>query len=238
MFFGFFGKAKLPPLTTSCLKLSAHEALQEFADNMTMRSSSVINRRAVVLCSVIMSAAGHFVGGLRWGREGGWEESQRYLRDTNLDVITAEAMVWIQFLMGKHGIADQKKDHETFIERVGSSTFTQAARLVFDVIEKQTGFDFEVTAGERRKFYHEAMNDGAIFEAFATVVFRSVGRRSLADPLKTIGPLPRLEWTPVAHYVAIFFSTVPAASYEMFKNILRRWPDRFADDDDLEDDSC
>src|SRR5450631_3005770 len=100
MFFGLFGKTKPPSFTASCLKISTPENLQKFADSMTISTSGRIDRRAVVLYSVIMATAGHFVGGLRWDRQAGWEGSRRYLRDTNLDVITAEAVVWIHFLMG------------------------------------------------------------------------------------------------------------------------------------------
>ena len=56
------------------------------------RRLSSIDKRAVVLSLVIMAGAGHLVGRLQWDRSGMWEGSQRYLRDTNLDVITVEAI--------------------------------------------------------------------------------------------------------------------------------------------------
>jgi hypothetical protein len=153
MIFGIFGNAKPPPLTAFCTKLSAPANLLKLADGMTTGTSSSIDKRAVVLSLVIMAAAGHFVGGLRWDRQKGmWDGSRRYLRDTNLDVITAEAIIWIHILMGKFWTAQQKKDHEMF-ERVGYVTLSTAARLALDMIEKQTGFDFKARGIESRKLY-------------------------------------------------------------------------------------
>src|SRR5262249_15135539 len=161
------------------------------------------------LSLVIIAAAGHFVGGLRWDRQKGiWEGSRRYLRDTNLDVITAEAIVWIHFLMGRFWRADQKEDHEMF-ERAGYATLFTASRLFLDMIEEQTGFDFKARAIESRKFYQEGLKDGRVsYEQFATIVLRSIGCRSLAEPLKAAGALPPLEWTPLVLNVSIFFATM------------------------------
>ena len=72
----------------------------------------------------------------------------------------------------------------------------------------------------------------------ATVVFQCVGCRSLAEPLKSPGarvPLV-LEWGPLSANVAAFFVTMPSAFYEMFKGFLEEWPERFPDDDDLDED--
>jgi hypothetical protein len=237
MIFGILGNAKPPPLTAFCTKLSAPANLQKLADGMSAgTSSSSTDKRAVVLSLVIMAAAGHFVGGLQWDRqEGMWQGSQRYLRDTNLDVITAEAIVWIHFLMGRFWKADGENDPEMFA-RVGYVTLSTALRLTLGMIEKQTGFDFKARGIESRKFYLNAMKDHSVsYEPFATVVLRAVGCRSLAEPLKTVGPLPPLEWTALATQVCIFFSTMPSAFYETFKNFLKEWPDRFPHDDEEED---
>jgi hypothetical protein len=127
MIFGIFN-AKPPPLTAFCTKLSVPANLFRLADGMTTGTSSNIHNRAVVLSLVMMAAAGNFVEGLRWDRQKGmWEGSRRYLRDTNSDVIAAEAIVWIQFLMGKLWKADQKNDPETF-ERVGYDTINSCVR--------------------------------------------------------------------------------------------------------------
>jgi hypothetical protein len=179
-----------------------------------------------------MAAAGHFVRDLRW-EKGMWEGSRRYLRDTNLDVITAEAIIWMHFLMGRFWEADQEKDHEMF-ERVGYGTTFTALQLALDMIKEQTGFDFKARGVESRKLYLKVTKDrsGTFFEAFASVVLRSVGCQSLAEPQRTIGPLPPPEWMPLSLNVSIFFSTMPQAFYETFKNFLREWSDRFPHDED------
>jgi hypothetical protein len=181
MIFGIFGKTKPPPLTAFCIKLSVPENLLKLVDSMTKDTSSSIAKRAIVLSSLIMGGAGHFVEKLQWDREGILEGSQRYLRDTNLDVITAEAIVWIHFLMERFWLADQKKDHEMF-ERVGLGTFREAFELALCTIEKQTGCDFRARSIESRKLYLEAMKErGLCSEPFANTVLQSVGCRTAQD---------------------------------------------------------
>jgi hypothetical protein len=227
-------EANLPPLTASCVKLSAPENLLAMADKMTSDRSGKIDNRASVLCFVIMAAAGDFVGGLLEPQKerGEWgEESRRYLRDTNLDVITAEAIVWIHFLMGRRWEADQQKDREMF-ERIGYSTTGEAFQLVLGFIEKLTGVDFKARAVESRMLYSRATKDRSVsFEPFATTVLRSAGCRSLTEPLSALSPVA---WTPpfITIRVGIFYSTMPSAFYETFKNFLREWPGRFPSDDD------
>jgi hypothetical protein len=235
MIFGNFRKAQ-PPLTAYCTKLAEPANLLNLADLMTTGGSAGIDKRAVVLSLVIMAAAGHFVGRLDWDPQRGmWDGSRRYLRDTNLDVITAESMMWIHFLLGEFWRGDREKDREMY-ERVGYATLSSGAQLALDMIEKQTGVDFKKRGIESRKLYLEAIKDRTgLFEPFATVVLRSIGRRSLAEPLNTIELLPPLEWTPLSLNVGIFFSTMPLAFYETFKNILREWPDRFPNDEDFDE---
>jgi hypothetical protein len=234
--FGIFNKTKrrregvgrelAPPLTELCTRLSAPANLLSLADSMTIDLSSSVDKRPIVLSLVVMAAAGHFVGRLRWDPQKGlWEGSERYLRDANLDVITAEAIVWIQFLMGRFWTADLTKHRENF-ERVGPGTFSTASKLALAVIKDETGFDFEAQCIQRRMLYLEAMKEGGVsFEPFATIVLRSIGRRSLAEPLRAIKSLP--PWTPLALNVSIFFSTAPQAFYETFQNLLKEWSDRF-----------
>jgi hypothetical protein len=182
-----------------------------------------------------MAGAGNFVSGLQWDAQKGrmWDGSQRFLRNTNLDVITAEAIIWIHFLMGR---AFRSENDFEMTGRIGHGTTFLAAQLALKMIENQTGFDFNASGIERRKLYLEAAKDGSVsFEPFATIVLRSVGRRSLAEPLKTMGRLPPLEWTPLSLNVGVFFSTMPLGLYETFKNFLREWPDRFPQDEELDD---
>src|SRR5262249_15720221 len=120
MIFSIFGKAKpLPPLTEACIKLASFENLLEFADIQTRNNSTSIDNRAIALLVIVMGAAGHFVDGLRNPQDKVWEKVWHYLRDTNLDVITAETLVWIKFLMAQLWHAE--KDHEIF-ERIGYGT--------------------------------------------------------------------------------------------------------------------
>jgi hypothetical protein len=240
MIFSIFDKAKPPPpLTKACIKLADFENLLKFVDIQTSNNATSIDNRAVALFAIIMGAAGHFVNGLWNPQDKVWKEVQRYLRDTNPDVITAETMVWITFLMAQLWRAEQKKDHEMF-ERIGYVTFASATRLALEMIEAQTGFDFKADWTERMNFYREKLKEarsGAISEAFASVVLLSAGRRSLANPLKTIEPLQEPpEWIPLAAKVMIFFSTMPSGFYESYKNMLRGWSDRFPEDDDGLDD--
>jgi hypothetical protein len=219
------------------MKLSSPENLLELADSMTKDTSSSTAKRAMVLSCLIMGGAGQFVEKLQWDREGILEGSQRYLRDTNLDVITAEAIVWIHFLMEQFWFADRKKDHE-MSELIGHGTFRLAFELTLGIIEELTGCDFRARWIESRKLYLEAMKErGLSSEPFATTVLRSVGCRSLAEPLKTVGPLSfSLEWTPLTVHVSLFFSHMPSAFYETFKRFLIGWSDRFPLDDDFDDD--
>ena len=99
-----------------------------------------VNKRALLLSFIVMGAAGHLVEGLDRGLNR--DSSQRVLRDTNLDVITAEAIIWIHFLMIRFWKTDQKKSPEMF-ERVDDSTFIEALKFVLQTIAEQTGFDFK-----------------------------------------------------------------------------------------------
>ena len=234
-----FGKAKPSSLTEFCTTLSASENLLKLVDTVTIRNPSSVDKRGVVLCLIIMAGAGHFVGtSLRWdeheGMKGIWEGSRRYLRDTNLDVITAEAMVWMHFLMEAFWKAEKEKDHE-MSGHLGVVTIPTAALLALDMIRDQAGFDFKARWTESRKLYVEAMkhpkDSDARWEPFATIVLRSVGCRSLAEPLRKV-ELPPPEFTPLAAQVSIFFSTMPSALYETFKRFLMEWSDRFPYDDE------
>lgn len=228
-------KATPPPLTAFCMKVSWRTIMNIL---MTVDPSSE-HKRAFVLSMLIMMAAGHFVGSLQWGEQKGmWEGSRRYLRDTNPDVITAEAINWITFLMGRLWEEDgyargSGKDPEMF-ERVGYLTLTKAGQLARQVIKSETDFDFKASAIESTRLYSQSKKDGGdLVDPFASVVLRSVGCRSLAEPRKVIdGPLPPLELMPITLNATLFYSTIPSAFYDTFKNMLREWSDRFPHDED------
>ena len=148
MIFGMFAKAKQPPLTAFCTKLSVRKNLIRVAGIEATKASSRTDKRAIVLSLTIMAAAGFFVERFRSDR-GVWKSSRRYLRDTNLDVITAEAIVWVHSLLGKLWLNDALKDHET-IERIGALTFLVASKMALHMVKARTGFGFEKEATERR----------------------------------------------------------------------------------------
>jgi hypothetical protein len=57
-------------------------------------------------------------------------------------------------------------------------------------------------------------------------VFGSIGRQSLAEPPKMVEAPPLThDWSLLTIQVSIFFSTIPLAFYETFKNFMREWPD-------------
>ena len=235
MIFSLFRKTKPPPLTAYCMRLSAPENLLKVANGVITDTSSSTDKRAIVLFLIIVSAAGNFVEGIQ-GDEPFYKEMRQYLRDTDPDVITAEAIVWITFLMGELWEADQKKDREMF-ERVGYATVPTALRLTREMIESTTGFDFTARSIESRKLYRESVKDGKLVEAFASVLFRSVGCRSLAEPLKTTAwPPLELVWVWINIAVNTFFSSMPLRYYDTFKNMLRDRPDLFPHDEEDFDD--
>jgi hypothetical protein len=158
-----------PPLTEFCVKLSAPAALLKSANTMCAGDSLDVDKRAIVLALVIMAAAGNFVRDLRWDQTRMWEGSRRYLRDTNLDVITAEAIVWMHFLLTKLCETDQEKEAKAMLSgrltsptvlQIGHRTFPEALQIAHAVIKKETGFDYKITGIERSGRYQEAMKDG------------------------------------------------------------------------------
>jgi hypothetical protein len=240
--FGIFGRrAKQPPLTEFCTWLSEPANLLKAANEMAAKANATADDprtpaalRADLLYMVIMGAAGKFDlrGDAQKEKLEGWEGLRHYFRDTNLDVITAEAIVWIHFLMGRLFVADQKKDREAgnddrTMQRVGYGTFPGALQSTFAMIEAKTGVNFKEIGTERRGMYREAEGVSDV-EPFATVMLGSVERRSLADPLKKFDLLeqPLLEWTQLCAYVAMFCSTIPPGYYETFKEGINQLIDR------------
>jgi hypothetical protein len=224
------------------MEMSAPENLPEIAKGMIERAKTMerkkerdinyprVDERAIMLHSVIMGAAGHFIGGLRWEPIAGSKASERYLRNTNLDVITAEAIIWIEFLMARFISNEAKEEQRSqyyqepmILVLVGDSTRREARLINQGAMKKFTGFDFEATKyfAERFRYYQEAAKDGSVsFELFAAIVIKSIGRQSPADPLKVVGPFPLPEWIALSQNVATFFATMPLKYYETFKDML------------------
>ena len=220
-------------MTALCLKVSQ----RAITDAVLTVDPTAQHKRAHVLTLMIMMAAGHFVGKSlpRWeDLLGIWEGPRHYLRNTNLDVITAEAIVWITFLMGRFWKADQRTDHRMF-QRVGFATVSKASQIALGIIQSTTGSDFEAGATASRKLYVQSMEDRKLVEAFASVVLRSVGCQSLAQPRRAVGFPPPPEFIPISVVVNVFFASIPSAYYDTYKNTLREWSDRFPVDEDFKD---
>jgi hypothetical protein len=127
--------------------------------------------------------------------------------------------------MVKFYLADQER------ALIDDFAFRFASSDVLFVIKDKTGLDFEKTGFVRWQRYCKTVDSGEdVSLVFASIVLHSVGRQSLAEPLKNLGPVPlELKWVPLSIRVKIFFSTMPSAYYETFKNISKEWP--FPEDD-------
>ena len=99
MFFGIFGKSAKPPppLTAFCKRLTDANEFPKVAKNRAVDRSVKVNKRALLLSYLVMGAAGHLVAQLDRGLDG--NSSLRFLEDTNLDVVTAEAIIWNHTLL-------------------------------------------------------------------------------------------------------------------------------------------
>jgi hypothetical protein len=218
-----FGSAKPPTLTAFCKKLSEPNGLLRVANNMAVDRSVKINKRALLLSYLVMGAAGNVVAQLDRGLNG--DSTLRFLEDTNLDVVTAEAIIWNHALLMWLWKTERKKNPK-MLEGVDDSIFIEALKMILETIAAETGFDFKEGAIEREKLYYEAINERSVPESFATVLAQSLGRQSLAEPLETVDPLSfsPAKWVPLNLQLSAFFSTMPKAYYESFKNFLKEWP--------------
>lgn len=116
---GIFRKKKSSfPLTDLCSKVGM-AAIEDLVQRLDPSDDL---KRAKILCYFIMYGAADFVNGsLDPGKGGLWEGSRALLADTNKDVLTAETIVWLSFLMGRLWSAE--RDYE-MRERVGYLTLT------------------------------------------------------------------------------------------------------------------
>jgi hypothetical protein len=180
-----------------------------------------------------MAAAGIFVGRLHWDRVKGVSEgSGQFFWDTNLDVITAEAIIWVGYIMQK---LHQHEEDDGIKTRIGDFTFADAHRIVLDRIKSETGVTFKNRAEQSRGVYREAQEDGVtLADAFATTVLRCVGCQSLYEPLKQAPrpmEVPMMDWMQLSvANVTTFYTTIPMAYYKMFKTALIEAPDLFPPD--------
>ena len=227
MIFGMFRSAKpsKPSLTEFCKLLSDPTALLNTANSLIADRSNTLDKRVEVLNLIVMGGAGDLVKDLDSGMGG--DSSLRVLGDTNLDVITAEALVWVHFLIMGLWKNDPERNSEIF-KRVNDSTFLVALKIALDAIESETGFDFREGAAERENFYIDAIKDRTVsFEPFATIVYRSLGRRIALSVSRAAS---------CAHSAAFFKRRVllePAPHCPCSGALTRRlWRHRFVDERD------
>ena len=153
-----------------------------------------------------------------------WSWSPSILTDKNKDVITAETILWLCFLMERFWIADN--DHERR-ERVGAFTLYAADKLCVHTVSRVTRVNFRDRALDGRRHYLNAERDtGDTMGAFIGRLLASADNRTLADRPKT-AYLADTSRTPfrtqicLSAAVSSFFPAVPNAIYETFTKSLR-----------------
>lgn len=204
------------PLTDLCSKSSP----AFIADFVQRGDPSDEHKRAKLLCYLVMCGAARFVNGSLDPENSELGDGSRSLfADTNKDVLTAETIIWLGFLMGRFWTAE--RDHE-MRQRVGYLTLTHVNKLCLSVISDIAGFDCQDRFVESRKLYLAAEKErGDLHEAFIGRLLACSGNKSLADrPLAALHP-PLINETRLSAAVMIFFSTMPAAMYKNFITLLR-----------------
>ena len=231
MFAKAFSRKKSPPLTALCLRACGPSGMPAIMNTIATVDPTNELKRALILHMLILYSAGEFVGNtLHWETmKGVWQGSDQYLRNTNYDVITAETILWLAFVIGQLWRADGRKDRQLFC-RIGFGTVSLSLNMGLETIRYETGVDYRARMVESRKLYLQAAKEGRLSDAFATVILRSVGLKSLQNEPSTLGVAP-LEFTPIGFVVNTFYSNIPSAIYDTFKNILREYSDLFPSDD-------
>jgi hypothetical protein len=220
----FSRKASKPlfPLTDACIRIS-QEDITKLAINGNPENEF---KRGQILAMLIMMAAGHFTQkSLKWDKARNLKSSSEYLHRTNMDLITAEAIIWITFVIGQLWKSDQKEDREMFL-RIGFTTVTIANDLCLSIIQNQTGYDFKEDAIRSRKRYMQPRND-SISEEFVFTIINSINRTSFRQ--SAIIAIENDIFLNIIIKISVdtFFITMPTAYYESFKRMLRHWPDKF-----------
>lgn len=220
-------EAALSPLTDLCAKCSP-----AFIADFVQRGNPLDeHKRAKLLCYLVMYGAADFVNGsLNPQKSELWTASPSLLADTNKDVLTAETIVWLCFLMGRFWTTE--RDYE-MRQRVGYLTLTHTNQLCLALINDATGVDFKVRFVESRKLYLDAQKErGDLYEAFIGRLLACLGSKSVVEsPSASHGLKP--EGTQLAMAVMIFFSTMPEAIYKNFMTLLHERSDEFPWDPEL-----
>ena len=226
----FFRKKAPPaPLSDLCAKCSKG-FIARFVQNGDPENEY---KRAQLLCYLTMYGADHFINrDLNPKYSDIWSGNNSFVTGQNRDVLTAETIVWLAFLLGRLWLHDKEKDSE-MRERIGYGTFTQANRLLVSTISDAVNFDFNIRAMQARTMYLSSDKErGDLHEVFARRLISSFANKSLSDSAEEINPhtalLIPLGLTVRLHSsVSIFFGTMPLAIYKTFKNALQEFPDNF-----------
>jgi hypothetical protein len=204
-------------------------------DQQTKQCRKDISPRATPLAFATLALAGHFVGkSLHWDRTKAWESSDQFFRNTNLDVITAEAIIWIGRIMGDLYTAEADNERPTSF-LTASLTKRYAFHFLEDAIKTHTGVDFSNRAEQSREVYradHILRERPKHVDDFVTTILRCRGCQSLAEPLKPVprpSMVPLVATTQLTANVMIFFTTMPLGFYKTFKKFLGEFPDMTTD---------
>jgi hypothetical protein len=220
--FGF--RKKSPPLTAFCQKLT--EQSMEHAIHAAPIAD--IDNRGKMLAMLIMYGAGSFAKSLHW-EESIWSNSKRFLAGTNMDLITAEAIIWTAYIVG--GIWSKDKDRK-MMQRVGFATTGVSTQILQTAIKLKTGCDFSQDAISRRRFYREQAEQGSdLVSAFVSVILSRVGCKTFDESGSFSELTLRLEVTPITSIAASYFIHMPDSLYEMLKNMISDDPYAFPEDD-------
>lgn len=225
MFSRLFTTKRSNPLFDLCSRLNIQVVLKS-VDRLASESET---KKATILSYLIMMAAAELVRDLILGEGEARENSPELFRNTNLDVITAEALVWVETVLFRMWGEHARRDDEV-LYLVGHGTFPRSLDLIDVVIKAQTGVDFKHRSLEGRSRYIAAYREGMLtcVGTFAHRVMESVGSTSLADkPQRQEAPFLGLEVTMLGLPASAFYASMLPIYYKMFTDILRERPDEF-----------
>jgi hypothetical protein len=224
-----FFRKKVPPspLSDLCAKCS-----QQFIAHFVQSGDPEDEfKRAKLLSYLVMYGANQFINdGLNVEKNEIWFRSSSIITDNNRDVLIAETINWICYLIGRLWISDKEPEIR---ERVGYLTLTHTNRLCVSTISEATKVDFHDRAIEGRGLYIASEKGrGDICEVFAGRLAACLENNSLVDKPKIITPedalMMPIDFTVRLYTtVSLFFGAMPLAIYRAFKNALHEYPDKF-----------
>ena len=146
-----FFRKKCPqsPLSDLCGKCS-----QEFIANF-IQSGDLENElaRAELLSYLIMYGAEHFITrDLDPDKSEIWFNHESIVTDSNKDVLMAETIVWLGFLIGRLWKSDKEYEGEWW-KREAWATLPHTNKLLVSIISDLTKVDFHNRAIEGRRLY-------------------------------------------------------------------------------------